>query len=99
VASLLIRNLEEDVKNKLRLRAARNNRSMESEAREILTTAVAAPPPENGLGTRIRELFSDVDPEALAEWQHNLELVRRWSRGDSQATKQLFAPHPGEVDR
>ena len=38
--TLTIRNLAEPVKQKLRLRAASNGRSMEAEAREILSTAV-----------------------------------------------------------
>ena len=39
---LTIRNLDEGVKQKLRLRAASHQRSMEAEAREILATAVAS---------------------------------------------------------
>jgi antitoxin FitA len=41
VANLLVRNLNDWVKAKLRLRAARHGRSMEEEARLILTSAVA----------------------------------------------------------
>jgi plasmid stability protein len=40
--TLTIRNLDEGVKQKLRLRAASHQRSMEAEAREILATAVAS---------------------------------------------------------
>ena len=39
--TLTIRNLNETVKQKLRLQAAGNQRSMEAEAREILTRAVS----------------------------------------------------------
>lgn len=39
-ATLTIRNLDDDVKQKLRLRAASHQRSMEAEAREILARAV-----------------------------------------------------------
>ena len=38
--TLTIRNLEEPVKQKLRMQAASHGRSMEAEAREILTLAV-----------------------------------------------------------
>jgi plasmid stability protein len=38
---LTIRRLDDAVKARLRVRAARNGRSMEEEAREILTAAVA----------------------------------------------------------
>lgn len=49
--TLTIRNLDESVKRKLRLRAAEHQTSMEAEAREILTRAVTEPqtlaPPRN----------------------------------------------------
>ncbi len=49
--TLTIRNLDESVKRKLRLRAAEHQTSMEAEAREILTRAVSEPealaPPRN----------------------------------------------------
>ncbi|MFI4973503.1 MAG: plasmid stabilization protein [Caulobacterales bacterium] len=49
MASITIRNLEETLKSKLRLRAARHGRSMEEEARHILRDALSrrAAAPEN----------------------------------------------------
>jgi antitoxin FitA len=49
MASVTIRNLDESVKRKLRLRAAQNGRSMEEEARHILRAGVAeqSPTPTN----------------------------------------------------
>ncbi len=41
MASITIRNLEEDLKSRLRVRAARHGRSMEEEARHILRSALA----------------------------------------------------------
>ena len=41
MASITIRNLDETVKRKLRLRAAQRNRSMEDEAREILRSVLS----------------------------------------------------------
>src|SRR5260370_7884239 len=41
MASITIRQLDEDLKQRLRLRAARNGRSMEDEARTILRSASA----------------------------------------------------------
>ena len=46
MASITIRNLDESVKRKLRLRAAQRNRSMEEEARDILRTVLAQEPAE-----------------------------------------------------
>ena len=44
MVSITIRNLDESVKRKLRLRAAQRNRSMEEEARDILRTVLAQEP-------------------------------------------------------
>jgi phosphopantothenoylcysteine decarboxylase/phosphopantothenate--cysteine ligase len=48
MASITIRNLDEDVKTRLRLRAARNGRSMEEELRQILAAESQTPPPMRG---------------------------------------------------
>ena len=50
MASITIRNLDDDVKARLRVRAAEHRRSMEEEARLILRDAV------NGPRTRFRDL-------------------------------------------
>ncbi len=46
MSQLLVRNLPVSAKEALRLRAARNHRSMEAEARQILVDAVAADQPD-----------------------------------------------------
>lgn len=60
MGSLSIRDLDDGVKERLRVRAAQNGRSMEAEIRAILATAVDAPDMSAGLfGTlfdRVREL-------------------------------------------
>ena len=43
LSALSIRNLDDEVKERLRVRAARHGRSMEAEVRAILTDAVAEP--------------------------------------------------------
>jgi len=59
MAQLIVRNLEEEVRSKLRERAQQHGRSMEEEVREILRSAVAAPANESsGLGNRISERFA-----------------------------------------
>lgn len=58
MASITIRNLDDQVKTRLRVRAADNGRSMEEEARIILRDAVDPELfPAKGLGTAIHELF------------------------------------------
>jgi plasmid stability protein len=59
MASITIRNLEQDTKRRLKIRAAMNGRSMEQEAREILKSALAqtAKKKKANLAERIREIF------------------------------------------
>ncbi len=59
-STITVRNLDDDVKAKLRVRAAENGRSMEAEVRAILVDALVVRPPSRGLGTWIHELFADV---------------------------------------
>jgi plasmid stability protein len=54
MASITIRNLEDDLKRRLRVRAAEHGRSVEEEAREILRQAVGEPPAPRNLAAAIR---------------------------------------------
>lgn len=61
MASITIRNLDEALKKKLRVRAAEHGRSMEEEARIILRQALARPPkPRHDLGKAIHEHFAPL---------------------------------------
>ncbi len=44
MASITVRNLDEDLKRRLRIRAAQNGHSMEQEAREILNESLRPAP-------------------------------------------------------
>lgn len=57
MASITIRKLEDEVKTRLRIRAAENGRSMEEEARTILREAVAEEPEPRNLAEFIWECF------------------------------------------
>jgi antitoxin FitA len=57
MAALSIRGLDDDVREQLRLRAARNGRSMEAEARAILTEAVRDREMDQGLFITLLERF------------------------------------------
>lgn len=59
MASLTIRNLEEDTKQRLRVRAALHGRSMEEEVREILRRSAAESLPPRNLAAAIRSRFPD----------------------------------------
>lgn len=58
MASITIRNLDDDIKRRLRVRAAGHGRSMEEEARAILREAVAARPLPGDLGAAIHRRFA-----------------------------------------
>jgi plasmid stability protein len=61
VAQILVRNIDSDVKAKLRARARRHGRSTEEEVREILRSAVKGEGgPSRPLGTRIKARFARI---------------------------------------
>jgi len=66
MSTMTIRNIDDDLKSKLRVRAAENGRSMEAEVRNILKVALdrdlgqVQPVPEKGLGTWIHEHFAEI---------------------------------------
>jgi plasmid stability protein len=61
MASITIRNLDDALKNRLRVRAAKHGRSMEEEVRHILRAALAKKEPESvNLAQAIRELFEPL---------------------------------------
>ena len=57
MASITIRNLDDEVKARLRVRAASNGRSMEEEVRLILRDAVGRKPGSQNLVSIIRSHF------------------------------------------
>jgi plasmid stability protein len=67
MGTLTIRNLEDPLKSRLRIRAAARNRSMEEEARQILRAALQEPPSvTQDLGSRIRARFAALGDTQLA---------------------------------
>jgi plasmid stability protein len=63
--SITIRNLDDDLKRRLRVREAENGRSMEEEVRKILCHAVSTPSAPRHLGQSIHARFAalgGVDP-------------------------------------
>ena len=70
MASITIRNLDDDIKHKLRVRAAMHGRSMEEEAREILRRVMSEAAQPRDLAAAIR---SRLAPTARAD----LELPAR----------------------
>ncbi|AEF47804.1 hypothetical protein SerAS12_4711 [Serratia sp. AS12] len=60
MATITVRNLDDDIKELLRISAAKNGHSMEEEARMILKQALVKKPPRYGLGTRIHQHFAEL---------------------------------------
>lgn len=58
MAALTVRGIDEDLKLKLRMRAASNNRSMEAEARAILAEVLARPSSQRDLARGLLATFS-----------------------------------------
>lgn len=60
MASITIRNLDEQTKRRLKIRAAHRNCSMEEEARNILCAALAQESPVPDLADAIRKRFETL---------------------------------------
>ena len=71
MAQIVVRNIEDNVKARLKRRAARHGRSMEEEVRTILREAVKRDEgPAEGLGTRIANRFAGLGfTEEIREWK------------------------------
>jgi len=71
MSQLLIRKIENDVKERLRRRALRHGQSMEAEARDILRDALKSDDAlASGLGSHIAARFKDIglrDDEEIPE--------------------------------
>lgn len=61
MASITIRNLDDDIKQRLRVRAAVHGRSMEEEARDILRRVMTAEAPPRNLAAAIRARVAPTD--------------------------------------
>ena len=70
MATITIRNLDDSIKTRLRVRAANHDRSMEEEVRVILNDALQGAGEQRGLGTLIHERF-------MAAGGVELEPIRR----------------------
>jgi antitoxin FitA len=60
VAAVSIRGLDERVKERIRVRAARHGRSMEAEMRAILSDAVSVPEEDRGLFGALLDRFGTL---------------------------------------
>ncbi|QCR34769.1 plasmid stabilization protein [Nissabacter sp. SGAir0207] len=77
MATLTIRNLDDEVKELLRLAAARNGHSMEEEVRSILRQAMLGGTPNYGLASRIHQRFAALSEGDLRAPVRD-QLPRQW---------------------
>lgn len=76
MASIVVRNLDEGVKERLRVRAAVHGRSMEAEARVILHDALGETADRGTLGALVRRHFGAANGVDLTPWLPERELER-----------------------
>ena len=67
MATLTIRDVDEELRATLRVRATRNGRSMEAEVRAILHDALVKPASRDGLGRRIHQRFAAIGGVEVAQ--------------------------------
>ena len=105
MATIVIRKLDESVKRRLQVRAALNGRSMEAEAREVLSELVAytsRPGKRGGLGTALRKRFAPfggvdlkIPPRRFSQSLSDATEIPQLDRGLGTAIHELFAPLGG----
>ncbi len=76
MAVMTIRNIDDAIKKRLRIRAAINGRSMEDEARDILRSALSTDEPRTrNLGEAIRQRFAAIGGVDIPETRR--EAIRQ----------------------
>ena len=78
MADIVLRNLDDELKEKLRQRAARNQRSMNAELREIVSAALAQP--RRGSPADLKKLAADIRSLSAGRQQTPSEDLLRESR-------------------
>jgi plasmid stability protein len=84
MAQLIVRNLDDDVKERLRQRAKLHGQSMEAEVREILRRAVTEiAEPSVALGSRIANRFKKIgfDKRKYSVSPHHVRKIVRDTKG------------------
>ena len=80
MADIVLRDLAEDTKVKLRLRAASNQRSMNAELRDIVSTALAQP--QHSSRAAFKQLAADIRALSAGREQTPSEVLLRESRDE-----------------
>jgi len=106
MAQLIVRRLDDEVKERLRVRARKHGRSLEAEARAILEDAAGGEPKqdrrrrkEKGFGTSMHERFKKIGftEEEYAQFQKGIDelngnLSTQTTRLDKERAKAASVP-------
>lgn len=80
MADIVLRNLDESLKEKLRQTAAKNNRSMNAELRDIVQTALTRP--RHGTTAGLKKLAAEIRQLSAGRTQTPSEHLLRESRDE-----------------
>ena len=80
MADIVLRNLDDDLKEKLRQSAARNQRSMNAELREIVRVALTRP--QQASRAELKKLAADIRALSAGRKQTPSEELLRQSRSE-----------------
>ena len=80
MADIVLRNLDDSLKEKLRQSAARNKRSMNAELREIVQAALTRP--RHGTTAELKKLAADIRALSAGRAQTPSEDLLREARGE-----------------
>ncbi|MEZ5659508.1 MAG: Arc family DNA-binding protein [Burkholderiaceae bacterium] len=80
MADIVLRNLDDALKEKLRLRAARHRRSMNAELREIVRSALTSP--ERNTTAQLKKLAAEIRALSANRPQTPSEDLLREGRND-----------------
>ena len=96
MAAITIRNLDDDAKERLRVRAATNGRSMEAEARALIEEAVSGPYSGMNIGQAFRAMAKSVGylddlqlPSRKEPYERPVVFSDEWEREREQHAREV----------
>ena len=99
MAGITIRYLDDQLKHRLRVRAAEHGRSMEEEVREILRQVVGGPAPRQNLAAAVRTRFApfageglEIPPREPMRDPPTFDQAVRWSSSTRISFRRCCAP-------
>ena len=82
MADFVLRGIDDETKDQLRARAARNRRSMNAELRELLRAAMSQPQPQPSPRAELKKLAADIRALSAGRVQTPSEDLLREARDE-----------------